>query len=197
MCGEKQSLKRNYGIGSAKECRGHVQKLNNIRGEVNDSKNIDSEDEESDESPPIYKYKIPKSKLKRSKWNDFVDETEAIETQPTGDNSEVVLDLPKKPRKKFQVKYNSAPEWGKVQIKENINIKTESLTKSNVKLELLENEIKQRPLQLNVVKASSKWAQFVDENKQKFNSDKTLEACKSKNSLSIFEDEDIDSILDL
>lgn len=36
LCGEKQSVKRHYGIGTAKDCRYHVQKLNCIRGEINE-----------------------------------------------------------------------------------------------------------------------------------------------------------------
>ncbi|KAJ8246880.1 hypothetical protein GJAV_G00256400 [Gymnothorax javanicus] len=37
MCGEKQSLVKEYGRGSGAECRRHVQKLNTIRGELHEA----------------------------------------------------------------------------------------------------------------------------------------------------------------
>lgn len=34
LCGTKQSVRKEYGRGSGKDCRIHVQKLNNLRGEI-------------------------------------------------------------------------------------------------------------------------------------------------------------------
>ncbi|KAK7086131.1 hypothetical protein SK128_012980, partial [Halocaridina rubra] len=34
MCGAKQSVKKNYGRGSGKDCRIHVQKLNSLQGSL-------------------------------------------------------------------------------------------------------------------------------------------------------------------
>ncbi|CAH0406063.1 unnamed protein product [Chilo suppressalis] len=105
MCGEKQSIKRHYGVGNGQECRGHVQKLNAMRGELNDLKITEdylvSEDEDVEVSSSI-----DLTQKKPSKWSEYVDKYEAIETTDVGDktmfleNKEVVLDIPKKKRQK-------------------------------------------------------------------------------------------------
>lgn len=103
LCGEKQSFKRSYGIGTAKECRIHVQKLNLINGEAKEaieSKGVDdTEDEEEDLSPPK-----PKRPFK-SKWKSYVDdaeeqvEKEAESNEQNAGGVEVVLEMPRKTKK--------------------------------------------------------------------------------------------------
>lgn len=107
LCGEKQSIKRHYGIGTGKECRLQVQKLNTVRGEVEEMDAIaklnESSDEEllaEDKSSVLDK----KQTNLKSKWSEFVDNTESSK-EPKQElmcfgNAEVVLDIPAK-RKKF------------------------------------------------------------------------------------------------
>ncbi|KAJ0181297.1 hypothetical protein K1T71_003382 [Dendrolimus kikuchii] len=109
MCGEKQSIKRHYGLGNPQECRLHVQKLNGIRSnsdEVNHK--IDSELEveiaNNLKDPKLNSIKHP-NQIKNSKWSAF------IECEQTGqvnditnetmnlDDSEVVLEIPRKCKK--------------------------------------------------------------------------------------------------
>ncbi|XP_056097494.1 MRN complex-interacting protein [Rhinichthys klamathensis goyatoka] len=54
VCGEKQSLMKEFGRGAAVDCRRHVQKLNALRGRLEDTHTLGSqreqdEDEEEDE----------------------------------------------------------------------------------------------------------------------------------------------------
>ncbi|KAK3866302.1 hypothetical protein Pcinc_028163 [Petrolisthes cinctipes] len=51
ICGSKQSVKRNYGQGSGKDCRIHVQKLNSIRRdlETEQERRLDDQIEEGEE----------------------------------------------------------------------------------------------------------------------------------------------------
>ncbi|XP_063829273.1 MRN complex-interacting protein-like [Ostrinia nubilalis] len=110
MCGEKQSIKRHYGLGNGLECRKHVQKLNGIRGELDEcksSQSISTGDEESEnENNTTIAPKITASvQNKQSKWSDFVENTAENLEVPNNDDkmylnhTEVVLEMPKKRRK--------------------------------------------------------------------------------------------------
>ncbi|XP_072935824.1 uncharacterized protein [Epargyreus clarus] len=117
MCGEKQSIKRHYGIGTGKDCRLHVQRLNSLRGETEETStqgNSDDEfeDDKSDEETTQNVKNISTNAMKRSRWSAFVDKEEVTEDtdEPMflGDK-EVMLEIPqKKKTKKFKVKTNSS-----------------------------------------------------------------------------------------
>lgn len=107
ICGEKQSIKRHYGLGNGQECRLHVQKLNGIRSnfdEVNLKGDSESEEEILQEVNNVKDFRLnsfhhPK-RTRNSKWSTFVedDENKEIkdndsETMYLGD-TEVVLDIP-------------------------------------------------------------------------------------------------------
>nr|XP_045596741.1 uncharacterized protein LOC123757258 isoform X1 [Procambarus clarkii]XP_045596751.1 uncharacterized protein LOC123757258 isoform X1 [Procambarus clarkii] len=50
LCGAKQSVKKDYGRGTGKDCRVHVQKLNSLRGNLEEQeKRFESQHEEHDE----------------------------------------------------------------------------------------------------------------------------------------------------
>uniref|UniRef100_A0A2A4K4J4 MRN complex-interacting protein N-terminal domain-containing protein n=1 Tax=Heliothis virescens TaxID=7102 RepID=A0A2A4K4J4_HELVI len=106
LCGEKQSIKRHYGLGTAKDCRLHVQKLNGMRGEIDGLKdklnNSDTSENEENNIEPINNHYSP---IKNSKWANYVEETETV--QNTDEkmslvDAEVVLEIPQKRRKRFQ-----------------------------------------------------------------------------------------------
>lgn len=88
MCGTKQSLKRNYGKGSGKDCRAQVMKLNELRMQQNEPDSVENMDEDEDEAistsfdnfnesfEPAPKAKeLMKPQLK-SKWSEFLDKIE-------------------------------------------------------------------------------------------------------------------------
>ncbi|CAG9107582.1 unnamed protein product [Plutella xylostella] len=110
MCGEKQSIKRHYGIGNAKECRGHVQKLNVIRGEVDlteiSNSIIDTDDDDDYICDGENITNSSESNKIPSKWSNYVEsKTNDIEENNTEflNNCEVVLEIPKKrPRMNYQ-----------------------------------------------------------------------------------------------
>ncbi|KAL4705017.1 hypothetical protein ACJJTC_009805 [Scirpophaga incertulas] len=89
LCGEKQSIKRHYGIGNGQECRLHVQKLNEVRGEL--------QEVELSEKESLYVKKI---------HNDIVTAfNETNDNKEKQKNSEV-LELPKKKRQRNNVTLN-------------------------------------------------------------------------------------------
>lgn len=114
MCGEKQSIKRHYGLGNGQECRKHVQKLNGIRGEMDETKSsqsisTDDENENTTNVTPI----VQSLQNKPSKWSEYVEKSvENTETPKSDDDkmylddSEVVLEIPKKRRKICNKRFN-------------------------------------------------------------------------------------------
>ncbi|CAG4924091.1 unnamed protein product [Colias eurytheme] len=105
MCGEKQSIKRHYGIGTGKECRMHVQKLNKMQAEKTNMPKIEIDEEEEDEEEEVEnKLKMSNTlnnKINNSKWSNYISESK--EKQETNEpmylnDQEVVLEIPKKPR---------------------------------------------------------------------------------------------------
>ncbi|XP_063373524.1 MRN complex-interacting protein [Cydia amplana] len=110
LCNEKQSIKRFYGLGTGKECRLHVQKLNGIRADIDatscgsdtsDTSNITESPEQSGQNELAYCCSV----AKKSKWLDYVDTEENKEIPDETmllNNTEIVLELPKKrPRKSY------------------------------------------------------------------------------------------------
>ncbi|XP_026323478.1 uncharacterized protein LOC113232843 [Hyposmocoma kahamanoa] len=102
LCGEKQSIKRHYGFGTAKECRIHVQKLNGIRGEIDVLKET-TYDDEFDNKRVDVQLNIENSDPKKSKWTDFVGKLEDTPAAGLSEsmflNAEVVLEVTKEVRK--------------------------------------------------------------------------------------------------
>uniref|UniRef100_A0A3B1KK18 MRN complex interacting protein n=1 Tax=Astyanax mexicanus TaxID=7994 RepID=A0A3B1KK18_ASTMX len=70
MCGEKQSLIKEYGRGTGADCRRHVQKLNSLRGDLLEVENERAQDEEQ---------------ATESRWSKYVDLTK---NEPSGDEDE-------------------------------------------------------------------------------------------------------------
>lgn len=106
LCGEKQSIKRHYGLSTAKDCRLQVQKLNGLRAEINELEiNKDDSDEEIENKLVDHKPNLGNLKPNTSKWSEYVDKTEEI-TETTHietmylNNTEVVLEVPKKTTKR-------------------------------------------------------------------------------------------------
>ncbi|XP_046968349.1 MRN complex-interacting protein [Vanessa cardui] len=121
ICGEKQSVKRHYGIGTSKDCRTHVQKLNKLRGDQEQtSVNIvDSEDSECEETvdnitPNIDDRKALGRIIKESKWAAYIDEPEqqCENSEPEYiNNKEIVLETPQK--RKFNRKEQKIKQFRK------------------------------------------------------------------------------------
>ncbi|CAH4017610.1 unnamed protein product [Pieris brassicae] len=99
MCGEKQSIKRHYGIGSGKECRLHVQKLNKLQSEKHaDSDISDSETSDSDLTDASQDIEpIPSKKV--SKWSHYTDENDVED--PFSINCRGKKEIPKTSENKF------------------------------------------------------------------------------------------------
>lgn len=111
LCGEKQSIKRHYGLGTAKDCRLHVQKLNGMRSEIDELK-CNLNDEENIETEHVPRCILETSnRVTVSKWSNYVEPPETNETLEDITNNdgmclgdaEVVLELAKK-RKRFSSK---------------------------------------------------------------------------------------------
>ncbi|KAJ8733914.1 hypothetical protein PYW07_014465 [Mythimna separata] len=120
LCGKKQSFKRFYGIGTPKECRFHVQKLNAMRGKLvnsTESPTDEDSDEEKEGDWAVKPIKDTKQPIKRSKWSQYLDETESVDAN-TNENSaeyeEVVFEVPKKPTQTNSLKRN--PKFSVVDI---------------------------------------------------------------------------------
>ncbi|XP_050351999.1 MRN complex-interacting protein [Nymphalis io] len=106
ICGEKQSVKRHYGIGTSKDCRTHVQKLNKLRGDKEESlvNIVDSEDSECDDIVDNTTSNIDDTKVlvkvnKESKWAAYIDEPEEQfeRSEPVYiNNKELLYKIPQK-----------------------------------------------------------------------------------------------------
>lgn len=107
MCGEKQSIKRHYGIGNSKECRLHVQKLNTLRGEIEDEKlnSVNSDDNNSNSEENIEKNIVKNEIRTKSKWSTYIEnEAEQVNEPMYLGNNEVCLEIPSKHTKAFKRK---------------------------------------------------------------------------------------------
>ncbi|XP_048006332.1 MRN complex-interacting protein [Leguminivora glycinivorella] len=223
LCNEKQSTKRFYGLGTGKECRLHVQKLNGIRGDID----ARSYEYESDASSPSHITEGPESEpneithcsvAKKSKWLDYVDNQENSFTDENEitmlNNTEVVLELPKKlPRKSYkmtrvQSKFETEtlkPSTLSNDYKMSNEITSEDKAKSFINTDTADtfHGVPKPPKITN-----SKWAKFVeypltqnseDEHKEiPITDNNSLLSVKSLNSMfPLLEDEELDSVLDL
>ncbi|CAH1643345.1 unnamed protein product [Spodoptera littoralis] len=194
LCGEKQSIKRHYGIGTAKDCRLHVQKLNTMRGDMDNKKtteDIDSEDEDVSEPGHLMCSPVAQSSCKpitSSKWSNFLDEPEIVE-EPANDNmklgdAEVVFEIPKKQRKAVKRQFNNSNHKDYENHKELSPPKIVPISNTSSKLKSLpltsdsENLISQIDCTSNtkpnakkkfippIVNKNSKWAQFTEETEE-------------------------------
>lgn len=104
LCGEKQSIKRHYGLGTAKECRVHVQKLNGIRGEIDELTKTTKESDNDFENQPVLQPNIENFRPKKSKWTDFAEKSQDTTTADPDPNKSMflnnigVLEVPRKIR---------------------------------------------------------------------------------------------------
>ncbi|XP_062856935.1 MRN complex-interacting protein [Trichomycterus rosablanca] len=84
MCGEKQSLMKEYGRGTGADCRRHVQKLNSLRGDLQEVENekawtqwenedVCGDDEDTGEDVQTCEQKGEAQVV--SRWSKFVDQT--------------------------------------------------------------------------------------------------------------------------
>ncbi|CAH0722753.1 unnamed protein product, partial [Brenthis ino] len=233
VCGEKQSVKRHYGIGTGKDCRMHVQKLNSMRGEKEEAiKTCISDDGDCDEALECSmkndamnnKYLINK----KSKWSTYIEEPQDVDSNTPEyiDNLEVVLEVPQK--RKLNKTYNNNTKYFKQwedcarSFKTNNCDNFESISSTEINYEikpteappqdnnlsrisgsmLLKNDKSLKPQSNNLdkesIKKTSKWAQFIEDDKYETSNAENVESSPKKDSLfSLCDDEDIDNILDL
>ncbi|KAH9634175.1 hypothetical protein HF086_001377 [Spodoptera exigua] len=230
LCGEKQSIKRHYGIGTAKDCRLHVQKLNTMRGEMDNKEPSEDQDSYSDGEDALETghncsststQSICKS-ITSSKWSNYLDEPEIIEEPPNDSmnlgDAEVVLEIPKKPRK--AVKRNNTYN------KDYENLKESSPPPKIVPFSSSSTELNTLPLTSNsenlisqidsisnikpnakkfippVVNKNSKWAQFTESTEEctdtdYTNSSQNLELSQNNAMFSLCDDSDLDNLLNI
>lgn len=226
LCGEKQSVKRHYGIGTAKDCRYHVQKLNCIRGEINElnydsaDNTLVSDDEENiNENWTMQKLNIETPQ--HSKWSSYIADPEPVaeEIEEEGkpmhfQNAEIVLEIPKKRKKQIANNTNKklchikkSPEK-KDTIESLVN--TNCLNKSPSKL--LTNVLgninteKDNPKPIDsykkfipsVINKNSKWAQYAENEENIISSVSTNKIIsQSCNLFTLSDDTELDDILDI
>ncbi|XP_045886935.1 MRN complex-interacting protein [Micropterus dolomieu] len=100
LCGEKQSLLKEFGRGSAADCRRHVQKLNAMRGtlmEEQERKNwslwkqvqADGEDE-AEERDQVKHAQV--TQTRGSRWRKYLDTPEEAEPDEEEDDDSVLMD---------------------------------------------------------------------------------------------------------
>ncbi|NP_001296775.1 MRN complex-interacting protein isoform X1 [Danio rerio] len=80
VCGEKQSLIKEFGRGAAADCRRHVQKLNALRGEQHqlNTQQLLAQGDEENENEDVYEVLDPKSEQGEahvSRWSKYTDQT--------------------------------------------------------------------------------------------------------------------------
>ncbi|XP_034841295.1 MRN complex-interacting protein [Maniola hyperantus] len=190
MCGEKQSVKRHYGIGRAKDCRMHVQKLNNLRGNIEEFKlkTIDSEDSdyEADTENVDKINNTSGNSKKESKWLAYVEKEKiSVVKEPEYiDNVEACLELPQKRKinrksKPFKVPKvsNECNEKNEIVKKLLTRFNTDELNtfnhkdsstdlnyKNTVRYELESSKEKNEAINKNVqfkTNKGSKWEQYI------------------------------------
>lgn len=224
VCGEKQSVKRHYGIGTAKDCRLHVQKLNTMRGDIDNKKStedIDSEDEDVSEPGDLHRSPIAPSSNKpitNSKWSNFVDEPEIVE-EPAIDmklgDAEVVLEIPKKRRRAVKRQFNNSNN------KDYENHKEPSPPPKIIPFSSTSTKLNTLPLTSNseiatksnskpnvkkfippIVNKDSKWAQFTEETEECAdtectNTSQSQSMSQNNPMFSLYDDTDLDNLLDI
>ncbi|KAI8430043.1 hypothetical protein MSG28_000478 [Choristoneura fumiferana] len=229
ICGENQSIKRFYGLGTGKECRLHVQKLNEIQGDIHNSnlkledtdESSNSQDEETISDSNDQNETVVKEINKKSKWTDYVDVVEENDQEVLDKNmylneTEVVLELPKKkPRKSQHVvntpdsssenKYVPATKVNNNSTKDK-TVESKQFNKSIVNLghtgltgPPAATEIRKKfDLLSNLNK--SKWAQYVEETEILNNENPAIndqtDLKDAPNIFSLFDDDNLDAVLD-
>lgn len=192
MCGEKQSIKRHYGLGNGQECRLHVQKLNALRGKTEEEilckKNEDSEDE-----PEIEQNKIVHTikQFERSKWSTHIYSDDMIQDEAVIvdlSDEKVFSPIPQKRKKSdgFANKHSLLTQEACVNDKVSKTPYKQQTTNSICKeskhkfSQDIPSKINHTILKANnvqgTVQRKSKWAHFVEDNKVKTN-----EMCCSEN----------------
>lgn len=193
MCGEKQSIKRFYGIGTGKECRLHVQKLNEIQGDIHNLKlkkedsdeSGTSQDEETGSDSNNQCKTVLNEVNKKSKWTHYVDVVQETNCQILDKNTylnetEVELELPKKKPRISEHFFNTSNSISSenryvpvTRVNNNgtkdKNVETKKLNTfiRNLDHSDLISPAKTESLEKNHLSTpnNSKWAQYVEEEK--------------------------------
>ncbi|XP_047514328.1 uncharacterized protein LOC125055778 [Pieris napi] len=164
MCGEKQSIKRHYGIGSGKECRLHVQKLNKLQSEnhtdsdISDSEKSDSDlaDATEDNEP------IPPKKV--SKWSHYTDENDVDD--PFYINCREKEEIPKKSEKKIFYDKDQFNNDGSVIKQYGVTFKNNQNKGKYESTKFIKPSSNKQEHSFNESNKSSEWATFVENNSQ-------------------------------
>ncbi|XP_038556066.1 MRN complex-interacting protein isoform X2 [Micropterus salmoides] len=100
LCGEKQSLLKESGRGSAADCRRHVQKLNAMRGTLMEKqerknwslwKQVEADGEDEAEEPDQVKH-AQVTQTQGSRWRKYLDTPEEAEPDEEEDDDSVLMD---------------------------------------------------------------------------------------------------------
>lgn len=125
-------------MGTAKDCRLHVQKLNGMRGEIDELRsNLSDEENKESEHVPCY-IPVSSNKVTVSKWSNYVEPPETNESFEEKSNDEgmslgdaqVVLELPKK-RKRFNTVISQKNTNVKVSRHSDVSDKLQEVRPSN------------------------------------------------------------------
>ncbi|XP_071314455.1 MRN complex-interacting protein [Trachinotus anak] len=96
VCGEKQSLLKEFGRGSGADCRRHVQKLNAMRGEVIEKQEHDTwslwEQVKADgeEEPEEGDDQVRQTQV--SRWSKYLDASEEAEQEEAPEEDSILMD---------------------------------------------------------------------------------------------------------
>ncbi|XP_013193152.2 MRN complex-interacting protein [Amyelois transitella] len=188
LCGEKQSIKHRYGFGTGKECRLHVQKLNGIRGDLNDlNSSLSTEDENCEHIEK--KSKNDKQNLmnvkQESKWSNYVEKSKIeVNNVINCDNSylqdtDIVLKLPTKRRKciknnkiqknitSFKTEEKLSPkqkyDYSSIDTKGKIDVSSDESFKLEPEISSSSKQNKRKIFLPPTCNKFSKWAQYTDE----------------------------------
>ncbi|CAB3231356.1 unnamed protein product [Arctia plantaginis] len=230
LCSEKQSVKRHYGIGTAKDCRLHVQKLNSMRGEIDELKcgqmqrNSQSDEEGDDkellESIEVVSQPQPVS----SKWSDYLEIPETVDEEKNESiylgEAEVVLEIPKKRRKKLgkyckssintvsatATESQSTHPEDKVLVPFSNDCTLKSMNQSNVcevkKLyfDSLSYQASNSHCNENippVISKQSKWAEFIEDEDSDLKPSTIVNLSQHNHMFSLCDDSELDNVLNI
>lgn len=137
MCGAKQSLKRNYGQGSGKECRLQVMRLNQLQIQSVDNINslqTNNQQLNAEKGNNVNLYDQAKQKITSSKWTKYLDEEELNDENDNELENRLSENIDKKRKREneetyFQEKKKFSNE------KPDTNLKTPVSTFANVNFE--------------------------------------------------------------
>ncbi|XP_022122857.2 uncharacterized protein LOC110998489 [Pieris rapae] len=164
MCGEKQSIKRHYGIGSGKECRLHVQKLNKLQSENHaDSDIFDSGKSDSDSDLADATQDIEPIPPKVSKWSHYTDENDVED--PFSINCRGKEEIPKTSENKIFHDKEQCNSDGSV-IKQCRKIYNNQNKRKYESSKFVKPSSNKQRNSFNETNKSSEWATFVENNSQ-------------------------------